>query len=110
MQLRADKRVREITKQNNDIQIMAITSKELIEKEACYHASCYQAYIIPANKKKLPSQASNYNTDEGFCHIWKFLSDLFESPEVRVFKTLQDLVETTSTKKNLKRTNEAKTN
>ena len=66
-------------------------------------------HIIPANKKKLPSQASNYNTDERLCHIWKHLSDLFESPEVRVLKTLQDLVKTTSAKKNLKRTNEAKT-
>ena len=62
---------------------------------------------MPTNEK-LPSQASNYNTDEGFCNTWKHLSDLFESLEVREFKTLQGLVETTSTKKNLKRTMEAK--
>ena len=62
---------------------------------------------MPTNEK-LPSQASNYNTDEGFCNTWKHLSDLFESLEVREFKTLQGLVETTSAKKNLKRTMEAK--
>ena len=88
---------------------MAITSEELIAKEACYHASCYRAYTMPTNEK-LPSQVSNYHTDEGFCNVWKHLSDLFQSPEMREFKTLQDLVETTSAKKNLKRTIEAKTN
>ena len=65
MHLRADKRVHEIAKQKNDTQIMAITSKVLVAKEFCYHASYYRRYTMPTNKKLL-SQASNYKADEGF--------------------------------------------
>ena len=109
MQLRGDKRVRKIAKQKNATQIMAITSEELNAKEACYHASCYRAYTMPT-KEKLPSQALNHNKMKDsatYGSIWVICLKALKWGNLKHFK---DLVETTSAKKNLKRTVETKTN
>ena len=92
IQIKADRKIFKIAKQKNDTNILAITYEELTDKEARYHASCYRVYTTPANEK-LPHQPSNYNTDEGFCNVWKHFSNLFDNPEVREFIAFPDLVE-----------------
>ena len=37
-------------------------------------------------RKKMSTQPSNYNTDEGFCSLWKHFSDLIDNPELRELK------------------------
>ena len=51
MQFRADKKIPEIAEQRNDDELLAITSDELIAKEAHYHASCYRTYTNFYQKK-----------------------------------------------------------
>lgn len=62
------------------------------------------------SSEKLRTHPSNYNTDNEFFNVWKHLSNVFDNSEIRELKTVQSMVETTSAKKNLKRTTEAKTN
>ena len=70
---------------------------------------CVIGYIMPSNEK-LRTHPSNYNTDNELFNVWKHLSNVFDNSEIRELKTVQSIVETTSAKKNLKRTTEAKTN
>ena len=56
---------------------MAIISDESIRKEACYHASCYRMYTKTVYTTK-PQSA----IDPEYMGVWKFLSDLFDRPEV----------------------------
>ena len=44
MQLLEDEMERKITTQKNDLKILAITRKDLIAKEACYHFTCYKLH------------------------------------------------------------------
>ena len=41
MQLQADETIRKIATQKNDSKILAITTNDLIAKEAYYRATCY---------------------------------------------------------------------
>ena len=105
LQIRADEKIRKLACERNDTTVMAIASDELVAKEACYHASCYRAYTKPLYTKQQQSQI-----DPEYAEVWKFLSDLFDKPEVVSFQRLQALMPATSQKKNLRRTIENKTN
>ena len=82
MQVKAARKIRKIPLQKNGTYFLAITSGELIDKEACYHASCYRVYTRPTSEE-LPNRSSNYNTYEEFCNVWKILNNLFDNSEVR---------------------------
>ena len=77
MQFEADKRIREIAGQRNDNELLAITSDELIAKEAHYHASYYRTYTKFYQKKQLGTEE-----DGEFSNAWELLIDLFEDPKV----------------------------
>ena len=51
-QIRADIKVRKSAELKNDTYMMAVTSDELIAKEAFYHASCYKAYTAIYYRKE----------------------------------------------------------
>ena len=104
MQIRADNTIRKMATDRNDTAVMAIASDELIAKEARYHATCYRSYTKPV----WTQLQSNSEIDSKYTKVWKFLSDLFDNPEVVPFKRLQALT-TISGKKNLRRTIENNT-
>ena len=106
MQIRADNSIRKVATDRNDTAVMAIASDELVAKEARYHATCYRSYTKPSYTTQLQS---NSEIDAKYIKVWKFLSDLFDNPEVVPFKRLQELISTTSGKKNLRRTIENNT-
>ena len=105
LQIRADEKIRNLACERNDTAVMAIASDELVAKEARYHPTCYRSYTQPLYSKQQKSEMN----DE-YAEVWKFLSDLFDEPEVVPFKRLQALMSTASQKKNLRRTIEKKTN
>ena len=45
--LRSDQRIRDVATARNDINILAIASRELVTAERCYHKSCYRNYTRP---------------------------------------------------------------
>lgn len=65
--------------QKNDTHILAITSGELVPKEASHHASCHWVYTSPTNEK-LSIQPSNDSRGERFWNVWKHFCDLFDNP------------------------------
>ena len=73
MQFEADKTIREIAGQRNDNELLAITSDELIAKEAHY----YRTYTKFYQKKQLGTEG-----DGEFSNAWELLIDLFENPKV----------------------------
>ena len=101
----ADDKVCAVALERNDTAVIAITSNELIAKEARYHATCYRSYTKPVYTPK--PQTHSYD-DLKYKEVWKFLSDLYDNPEVFPFKRLQELVAMPSEKKNLRRTIENK--
>lgn len=107
MQIRADNKIRNLAIERNDTAVMAIASDELISKEACYHASCYRAYTKPVNAT--PLQSKEEEIDSEYSEIWKFLGDLFDNPQVVLFKRLQTMVDSVSGRKNLRRKIESQT-
>ena len=104
--IRADNTIRKVATDRNDTAVMAIASDELVVKEARYHATCYRSYTKPSYTTQLQS---NSEIDAKYIKVWKFLSDLFDNPEVVPFNRLQELISTTSGKKNLRRTIENNT-
>ena len=77
IQIRADEKIRKVVTERNDTTVMTIISDELVAKEACYHASCYRMYTKSVYTTKLQSEI-----DPEYMGVWKFLSDLFDRPEV----------------------------
>ena len=106
LQRRADETIRELATKRNDTKIIAVTSNDLVAKEACYHFTCYREYTRPIK----PTSTHNHDvTDDGTSEVIKFLVGLHEKPDIVEFRKLQNMVTTESGKKNLKRNIEAKT-
>ena len=116
-QLRADEKVRKAAMEKNDSNVLAITSDDIIAKEASYHASCYKTYTRICYKSK--SNQSNDDDsaveDPASDKVRQFLDDLVNSPDVIKFTDVVAVYEDelqkngvdqsyiTSFKKNLKR-------
>ena len=96
------KKIREIAEQRKDDELLAITSDELIAKEAHYH----RTYIKFYQKKPPGTEGDSKFASMG---VWELLIDLFENPKVEEFKNIQSLCESGSPKKNLKRKIESQT-
>ena len=109
MLLQADKRIRDIATRRNDSAIIAITSDELIAKEAHYHFPCYREYT---REPSCPiTTAFDEDTEEPESDMTKvvdFLNELIEKPDIIPLTTIQDLVRSESLKKNLKRSIQSK--
>ena len=108
LQLRADGNIRELATKRNDAKIIAVTTDELIAKEACYHFTCYRDYTRPIKPISTRNQ-DNVVTDDGTSEVIKFLVGLHEKADIVDFRKLQNMVTTASGKKNLKRNIETKT-
>ena len=93
--------------ERNDSEIIAVTSDELIAKEALYHFTCYRDYRRSANESQ--NQCIDH-PDDGMSEVTKYLNNLHENPKYVELKVLQSLMKTESGKENLKRTIETKTN
>ena len=72
MQLQSDETVRKIATQKNDSKILAITTNDLIPKEACYCFTCYRSYTrqnnVARHKTNLEKRKQNIPT------YWRSLS------------------------------------
>lgn len=104
LQLRADKHIRKLAARN-DMDVVEVTTDDLIAKEACYHLTCYRDYTRPL--KQVPNK--NNDANDGTADIIRFLVSLYEKPDIVEYKKLQDMVTTSSGKKNLKGSIENKT-
>ena len=119
VQLRADDKIRRLARERFDSDILAVTSNELIAKEAHYHFSCYRDYVRvrPSSNENLPGsctdteQACEHDEDDDdLTDLFQCLNDLYQNPKYITLKSLQLLVKTESGKKNIRRTIERKTN
>lgn len=64
MQIRADENIRKIATEKNDSKVLAITTDELISKEAHYHFSCYRSYTRQEKTKKRTKTSNEPKSDE----------------------------------------------
>ena len=114
-QFRADDTIRKASEIRNDMKMIALSSEELIAKEAKYHASCYRDYTraLYIKDKNVPE---NLNVcDEAFELVKQKLKELYKNPSVLEFVTISSVYErnllessiekaiAASLKKNLKR-------
>ena len=60
-QLNVDQKLKAITTERDDTKLIALTSDELVAKEARYHPSCYKIYIKPV--KPLMRQSDTFKID-----------------------------------------------
>ena len=113
IQLRADDKIRTLAKDRCDTEILAVTSDELIAKEAHYHFSCYRDYVRPTNEyqHESPDNGDGHTEeDDDLTELFECLNDLYQHPKYIELKSLQSLVKTESGKKNITRTIERNTN
>ena len=108
LQLRSDGNIGELATKRNDTKIIAVTTDELIAKEACYHFTCYRDYTRPIRPTSTRNQ-DNDVIDDGTSEVIEFLSGLHEKPDIVDFRKLQNMVSTAIGKKNLKRNIKTKT-
>jgi len=86
-QLRADEKVRKAAMEKNDSNVLAITSDDIIAKEASYHASCYKTYTRICYKSKSNQRNDDDSAveDPASDRVRQFLDDLVNSPDVIKF-------------------------
>ena len=112
MQLQEDETVRKIATQKNDSKILAITTNDLIAKEACYHFTCYGSYIRQNKVKEAKAQdepGQDETEHSSTSEVIKFLVDLYEKPDIVPLSTSQNMLSIKSERKNLKRNIENRT-
>ena len=78
-QLRADNGIRKLAIERNDSEIIAVTSDELIAKEALYHFTCYRDYRRSANESQ--NQCIDQPDDRMSSEVTKYLNNLRENPK-----------------------------
>ena len=61
VQLRVDQKLKAIATERHDAKLIALTSDELVAKEARYHPSCYKVYTKPV--KPLMGQNDTFKID-----------------------------------------------
>ena len=69
IQIRADENIRKVATQKNDAKVLAITTDELVAKEAHYHFTCYRSYTRKENMmkkfgKKIELKSNDKKEDE----------------------------------------------
>lgn len=93
--MRADTTVRKAAMIQDDSVVLAITTDELIAKEAFYHASCYKSYTAicyrKVNEKTFPEE--DKTLDEAFQDVSTFLENLIANPNVVKFSTITAIYE-----------------
>ena len=117
MQFRADETIRRIATQKNDSLVLAITTNDLVAKEACYHCTCYRSYtrqnkVKDANAQDETEQGEAGQDETGnsnISEVMKFLVELYEKPDIVLLSTLQNMLSIKSERKNLKRSIENRT-
>ena len=112
MQLQADETVRKIATQKNDSNILAITTNDLVAKEACCHFTCHRSYtrqnkVKEAKAQDEPGQGETEHSN--ISEVIKFLVELYEKPDIAPLSTLQNMLSIKSERKNLKRNIENRT-
>ena len=92
-ELRADAKVREIAEKKMDNRILAITTRELVAAEACYHNTCYKDYTRIRPDKDTDAKdemiSNEYSTTEAaaFQEVRKFMRHEFAVTECCLFMT-----------------------
>ena len=112
MQLQADETVRKIATQKNDSKILAITTNDLIAKEACCHFTSYRSYTRQNKVKEAKAQdepGQDETEHSNISEVIKFSVELYEKPDIVPRSTLQNMHSIKSGRKNLKRNIENRT-
>lgn len=89
-ELRADDSIRKASLLRGDQRIAAITTDDLIAKEAKYHKTCYRDYTRVNYKVAKDYQT---NIDEPFEAVKDILFDLYDSPDVIEYAVLTRALE-----------------
>ena len=106
MQIRADKKIRDIAMEQKDSSILAITSDGLLAKEARYHFTSYREYTRPSTNTTFSKETES---KAELAKVIDYLVNLYEKPDVVQLSLLQDMLTRESGKKNLKRNIQSKT-
>ena len=112
MQLQADGTVSKIATQKNDWKILAITTNDLIAKEACYHFTFYGSYTRQNKVKEAKVQVKpeqDKTEHSNISEVIKFLVELYEKPDIAPRSTLQNMLSIKSERKNQKCNTEKRT-
>ena len=112
MQLQADGAVSKIATQKSDWKILAITTNDLIAKEACYHFTFYGSYTRQNKVKeaKVQGEPGQDKTEHSnISEVIKFLVELYEKPDIAPRSTLQNMLSIKSERKNQKCNTEKRT-
>jgi len=96
--LRADLTLRSIATQRGDPKILAVTSRDIVAAEACYHASCYKKYSSSKKQNTVANSATIEKKDDYKTAETKALQMLYQFVRISVFSNprLVPLVELTS--------------
>ena len=119
-QLRVDQTLRERAIRKCDEKILAITSRDIVAAEACYHRSCYRDYTRPDKQVQDGKVAKEYDPEEdAFSALFHFIRAHFIDkmlvvPMTDLTKKVESFVQSRgiemlseSTKKHMKRKIEA---
>ena len=95
--LRADETLRNVATQNGDTKLLAITSRDIVAAEACYHGSCYKKYtkIRASTSNDSHFQEDDYKIKEASAlqHLYKFIRvNLFSNPRIMSLIDLTSMV------------------
>ena len=88
-ELRADDSIRKASLLRGDQRIAAITTDDLIAKEAKYHKTCHRDYTRVNYKVAKDYQT---NIDEPFEAVKDILFDLYDSPDVIEYAVLRPVL------------------
>jgi len=87
--LRADMKLRKVATEKGDTKLLAITSRDIVAAEACYHASCYKKYTVVRTSKPTSTdskdQKDDYKTAEtsALQMLYQFVRvNLFSNPRI----------------------------
>ena len=113
MQLKeADETVKTIATQKNDSKILAITTSDLIAKEACYHFTCYRS-DTRQNKVKEAKVQDEPGQDEtehsNISEVITLLVELYQKHDIVPLSTFQNMLLVKTERKNLKHNIENRT-
>ena len=107
-QLRFDQKLKTIATERRDAKLIALTSDELVAKEARYHPSCYKVYTKPV--KPLMGQNDTFKIDALRSTIYELLATweghitfINDVKKTYLKKLEEEGVETKNATKNLRR-------
>ena len=88
--LRADRTLRSVATEKNDTRMLAVTSRDIVAAEACYHASCYKRYTSVREQTTADGSGADKTNDEykkaencAYQVLYRYIrTNLFSNPRI----------------------------